>query len=129
VANSEKTVQRIRCRIVIILACRLQVSDRRIANQAEGPRRSSDSRGQISAHSFTAPADKNKPSEYVRLAARGETVYITDRDTVVAKIVTPHPSRSPLLADAWLCEMGESSHKPLPRMPLHRGSRSYLSAN
>jgi antitoxin (DNA-binding transcriptional repressor) of toxin-antitoxin stability system len=47
---------------------------------------------------------KNKLSEYVRLAAGGETVPITDRDRVVAEIVPPQPGRSPLLADAQLAE-------------------------
>jgi antitoxin (DNA-binding transcriptional repressor) of toxin-antitoxin stability system len=48
---------------------------------------------------------KNKLSEYVRLAAGGETVLITDCDRVVAEIVTaPQPGRSPLLADARLAE-------------------------
>src|SRR5260370_22300873 len=47
---------------------------------------------------------KNKLSEYVRLAAGGETVLVTDRDRVVAEIVPPHPDRSPLLADAVLAE-------------------------
>lgn len=47
---------------------------------------------------------KNKLSEYVRLAASGETVLVTDRDRVVAEIVPPHPGRSPLLADALLAE-------------------------
>jgi antitoxin (DNA-binding transcriptional repressor) of toxin-antitoxin stability system len=46
---------------------------------------------------------KNKLSEYVRLAAGGETILITDRDRVVAEIV-PQPGRSPLLADAQLAE-------------------------
>jgi antitoxin (DNA-binding transcriptional repressor) of toxin-antitoxin stability system len=32
---------------------------------------------------------KNKLSEYVRLAAAGETVLVTDRDRVVAEIVPP----------------------------------------
>jgi len=32
---------------------------------------------------------KNKLSEYVRLAASGETVVITDRNRIVAKIVPP----------------------------------------
>jgi antitoxin (DNA-binding transcriptional repressor) of toxin-antitoxin stability system len=45
---------------------------------------------------------KNKLSEYVRLAAGGETVLVTDRDRVVAEIVPPQASRSPLLADAML---------------------------
>jgi antitoxin (DNA-binding transcriptional repressor) of toxin-antitoxin stability system len=47
---------------------------------------------------------KNKLSEYVRLAAGGETVLITDRDAVVAEIVPPRAGRSPMLADAWLAE-------------------------
>ena len=40
---------------------------------------------------------KNKLSEYVRLAAGGETVLVTDRDRVVAEIVPPQAGRSPLL--------------------------------
>ena len=32
---------------------------------------------------------KNKLSEYVRLAAGGETVLVTDRDRVVAELVPP----------------------------------------
>jgi antitoxin (DNA-binding transcriptional repressor) of toxin-antitoxin stability system len=47
---------------------------------------------------------KNKLSEYVRLAAGGEIVLVTDRDRVVAEIVPPHPGRSPILADAFLAE-------------------------
>ena len=47
---------------------------------------------------------KNKLSEYVRLAAGGETVLITDRDRVVAEIVPPRSGRSPFLADAMLAE-------------------------
>jgi antitoxin (DNA-binding transcriptional repressor) of toxin-antitoxin stability system len=47
---------------------------------------------------------KNKLSEYVRLAAAGETVLITDHDKVVAQITAPDASRSPLLADALLAE-------------------------
>ena len=34
---------------------------------------------------------KNKLSEYVRLAAAGETVIVTDRGRPVAEIVPPHP--------------------------------------
>ena len=52
---------------------------------------------------------KNKLSEYVRLAAGGETVLVTDRDRVVAEIGPPRPTRSPLLSDAlWLdaCRQG-----------------------
>ena len=45
---------------------------------------------------------KNKLSEYVRLAAGGETVLITDRDRVVAEIAPPRADRRLLLADAML---------------------------
>src|SRR5216684_7881826 len=47
---------------------------------------------------------KNKLSEYVRLAAGGETVLVTDRDRVVAEIVPPRPGRSRLIADAMLAD-------------------------
>jgi antitoxin (DNA-binding transcriptional repressor) of toxin-antitoxin stability system len=47
---------------------------------------------------------KNKLSEYVRLAAGGETVLVTDRDRVVAEIGPPGPSRSPMLSDALLLD-------------------------
>lgn len=47
---------------------------------------------------------KNKLSEYVRLAAGGETVLVTDRDRVVAELIPPRQGRSPILADAMLAE-------------------------
>ena len=47
---------------------------------------------------------KNKLSEYVRYAAAGETVLVTDHDRVVAQITAPTETRSPLLADAVLAE-------------------------
>lgn len=47
---------------------------------------------------------KNRLSEYVRLAAGGETVLVTDRDRVVAELGPPRPGRAPLLADALLAE-------------------------
>lgn len=74
---------------------------------------------------------KNKLSEYVRLAAGGETVLVTDRDRVVAELIPPRPGRSPLLADAllaeavregWLTPPLINSARPPPRkpiMPLH----------
>ena len=46
----------------------------------------------------------NRLSEYVRLAASGETVLVTDRDRVVAEIGPPRETRSPILADALLAE-------------------------
>ena len=47
---------------------------------------------------------REKLSEYVRRAARGETVLVTDRDRVVAEIVPPREGRSPRVADALLVE-------------------------
>ena len=47
---------------------------------------------------------KNKLSEYLRLAAAGETVLVTDHDRVVAELGPPRQERSPLLADARLAE-------------------------
>ena len=47
---------------------------------------------------------KNRLSEYVRLAAGGETILVTDRERVVAEIGPPQSSRSPLLADALLAD-------------------------
>jgi len=70
---------------------------------------------------------KNKLSEYVRLAAGGETVLITDRDRVVAEIGPPQPGRSPLLADAllaeavregWLTPALHADGGPPPRKPV-----------
>jgi len=47
---------------------------------------------------------KNKLSEYIRLAAGGETVLVTDRDRVVAEIVPPRQGRGEAVADAFLAE-------------------------
>lgn len=47
---------------------------------------------------------KNKLSEYVRLAAAGETVLISDRDRVVAELVPPSPTRARELPDAMLAD-------------------------
>ena len=41
-------------------------------------------------------------SEYVRLAASGETILVTDRDRVVAELGPLSETRSPVLADAFL---------------------------
>lgn len=58
----------------------------------------------IAMRSVGVKALKNKLSEYVRLAASGETVLVTDRDRVVAELVPPRQDRSPILADALLAE-------------------------
>jgi antitoxin (DNA-binding transcriptional repressor) of toxin-antitoxin stability system len=47
---------------------------------------------------------KNKLSEYVRLAAAGETVLISDRDQVVAQLGPPDASRARDLPDALLAD-------------------------
>jgi antitoxin (DNA-binding transcriptional repressor) of toxin-antitoxin stability system len=47
---------------------------------------------------------KNKLSEYVRLAAGGETVLVTDRDRVVAELGPPAPDRTPVVSDALLLD-------------------------
>jgi antitoxin (DNA-binding transcriptional repressor) of toxin-antitoxin stability system len=70
---------------------------------------------------------KNKLSEYVRLAAGGETVLVTDRDKVVAELVPPREGRSPILADALLAEAARNgwlraptfvAEGPPPRLPV-----------
>jgi antitoxin (DNA-binding transcriptional repressor) of toxin-antitoxin stability system len=48
---------------------------------------------------------KNKLAEYVRLAAGGETVLVTDRDRVVAELSPPRPGRAESLADAQLADL------------------------
>ena len=70
---------------------------------------------------------KNKLSEYVKIAASGETVLVTDRDQVVAELVPPRTGRAPVLADAMLADLvrrgvvtppsivGET---PPPRLPI-----------
>ena len=72
---------------------------------------------------------KNKLSEYVRLAAAGETILVTDRDKVVAELVPPREGRSALLADArlaeavrkgWLTPPCIASTEPPPRIPVAR---------
>jgi antitoxin (DNA-binding transcriptional repressor) of toxin-antitoxin stability system len=45
---------------------------------------------------------KNKLSQYVRAAAAGETVLVTDRDRVVAELVPPQPDRNRQLEDEFI---------------------------
>lgn len=51
---------------------------------------------------------KNKLSEYVKLAARGETILVTDRDKVVAELVPPRADREPAIADERFAELVRS---------------------
>ena len=48
---------------------------------------------------------KNKVSEYVRLAAGGERILVTDRDRVVAELVPPAAGRMDSVDDARLAEL------------------------
>ena len=79
---------------------------------------------------------KNKLSEYVRLAAGGETVLVTDRDRVVAELVPPRQQRhewldNPRLAvgvrEGWVTPATAPpgtivglKPKPVPGMTLER---------
>ena len=56
-------------------------------------------------------------SEYVRLAASGETVLVTDHDRVVAEIGPPRETRSPMLADALLAEAVRKGWLTPPTLP------------
>jgi antitoxin (DNA-binding transcriptional repressor) of toxin-antitoxin stability system len=67
---------------------------------------------------------KNKLSEYVRRAASGETVLVTDRGTVVAELNPPH-ARQPLsreeftakgIREGWLRPALHRTGKPPPRI-------------
>ena len=69
---------------------------------------------------------KNKLSEYIRLAAGGETVLVTDRDRVVAEIVPPKAGRRVISEDeffaqgvreGWFTPASNPGAGPPPRMP------------
>lgn len=60
---------------------------------------------------------KNKLSEYVRMAERGESILVTDRDRVVAELVPPRAGRSPLLSDALLAEAVRRGWLSPPSLP------------
>jgi antitoxin (DNA-binding transcriptional repressor) of toxin-antitoxin stability system len=72
---------------------------------------------------------KNRLSEYVRVAAAGETVLVTDRDKVVAELGPPRSGRSAVPADARLAEAMRqgwvsapliAGQEPPPRKPVAR---------
>ena len=69
---------------------------------------------------------KNKLSEYVRAAAAGETILVTDRDRVVAELVPPQADRKAERDDefiargvreGWLTPATEFGPMP-PRKPV-----------
>ena len=70
-----------------------------------------------SMHSVGIKTLKNKLSEYVRLAASGQTVLVTDRDRVVAELVPPRGGRSPILEDALLAEAVRKGWITPPLLP------------
>jgi len=65
---------------------------------------------------------KNKLSEYVRLAAAGETIIITDRDRSVAEIGPPRSSVTPFeergVREGWLKPARIRDGTPPPRRPM-----------
>lgn len=70
---------------------------------------------------------KNKLSEYVRIAAGGETVLVTDRDRVVAEINPPQAGRLRLsdneliakgIREGWLTPAKDPGIGPPPRKPV-----------
>lgn len=77
-------------------------------------------------HSVGIKVLKNKLSEYVRLAADGETVLVTDRGRVVAELVPPRRahegiSESEFLArgarEGWLTPASKPRGGPPPQAP------------
>ena len=69
---------------------------------------------------------KNKLGEYVRVAAAGQTVLVTDRGKVVAELVLPRGPASASLAErrlAGLAELGlltPAKTPPKTRPPRHK---------
>jgi antitoxin (DNA-binding transcriptional repressor) of toxin-antitoxin stability system len=75
---------------------------------------------------------KNKLSEYIRLAANGETILVTDRDKVVAEITPPNAARAETGTDAMLADLVrkglftpalDRSRLPPPRTPVMSSSQ------
>jgi len=64
---------------------------------------------------------KNKLSEYVRAAAAGETIVITDRGRAVAEIVPP-PERESIIErgvrEGWIRPAVRGPDWPPPRQPV-----------
>jgi len=61
---------------------------------------------------------KNRLSEYVRLAALGETILVTDRDRVVAQIGPPLEGSNSPVSNAFLTEAVRKGWITQPRVPL-----------
>ena len=62
---------------------------------------------------------KNRLSEYVRMAANGEVILVTDRDHVVAELTPPRQDRSIGVADALLADAVRKGWVRPPALPSH----------
>ena len=63
---------------------------------------------------------KNRLSEYVRIASRGERVLVTNHDRVVAELVPPAAGRALHVADAVLADLFKQG---ILSPPLNRSAR------
>jgi prevent-host-death family protein len=76
---------------------------------------------------------KNKLSEYVRLAATGETIVITDRNRAVAEIVPIRRQEESFVErgvrEGWLTPATDRSGRPPPRKPIEGYSFEQLMAD
>lgn len=60
---------------------------------------------------------KNRLSEYVRIAAAGERVLVTDRDRVVAELIPPQGGTPEVSGDARLAEAVRAGWLRAPALP------------
>jgi len=60
---------------------------------------------------------KNRLSEYIRIAAAGERVLVTDRDRVVAELIPPQGGTPEFAADARLAEAVRAGWLRPPVLP------------
>jgi prevent-host-death family protein len=65
---------------------------------------------------------KNKLSEYVRLAAAGETIVVTDRNRIVAEIVPPRRESESVIErgvrEGWIRPAKRDANWPPPSKPV-----------
>jgi prevent-host-death family protein len=65
---------------------------------------------------------KNKLSEYVRMAAAGETIVITDRGRAVAELVPPRREPESVIErgirEGWIRPAKRGADWPPPRKPI-----------
>jgi antitoxin (DNA-binding transcriptional repressor) of toxin-antitoxin stability system len=61
---------------------------------------------------------KNRLSEYVRIAAGGERVLVTDRDRVVAELIAPQPGTPQAVGDVALAEAVRAGWLRPPVLPV-----------